>query len=40
MPAMQNYRVIVSDEAADDLDEMTRYIASLYRVESGHNYVN
>lgn len=40
MPAMQNYRVIVSSDAADDLNEMTRYIASLYRVESGHNYAN
>ena len=40
MPAMQNYRVIVSSDAAVDLNEMTRYIASLYRVESGHNYVN
>ena len=37
---MQNYRVIVSSDAADDLKEMTRYIASLYHVESGHNYVN
>lgn len=40
MPAMQNYRVIVSSDAADDLDGMARYIASLYRVESGHNYAN
>ena len=40
MPTMRNYRVIVSSDAADDLKEMTRYIASLYRVESGHNYVN
>lgn len=40
MPAMQNYRVIVSNDAADDLDGMARYIASLYRVESGHNYAN
>ena len=37
---MLNYKVIVSSDAVDDLDEMVQYIASLYRVESGHNYVN
>ena len=33
MPTMRNYRVIVSNDATDDLDGMVRYIASLYRVE-------
>ncbi len=37
---MRNYTVIVSNEATADLDGMARYIASLYRIESGHNYVN
>lgn len=37
---MHNYKVIVSDEAYSDLDEMALYIAKLYRPESGHNYIN
>lgn len=40
MLAMRNYKVIVSNDAVDDLNGMARYIASMYRVESGHNYVN
>lgn len=32
--------MIISNEAADDLGEMAYYIATLYRPESGHNYVN
>ena len=40
MIAMQNYRVIISDKASSDLDAMANYISTLYRVESGHNYVN
>lgn len=37
---MRNYKMIISNEAADDLGEMAYYIATLYRPESGHNYVN
>lgn len=37
---MRVYRVIVSKTASFDLDSMAEYIASLYRPESGHNYVN
>lgn len=37
---MRSYRMIISNEAADDLGEMAAYIATLYRPESGHNYVN
>lgn len=37
---MQTYKVIVSNNATADLDEIAKYIASLYRPESGHNFVN
>lgn len=37
---MHSYRMIISNEASDDLGEMAAYIASLYRPESGHNYIN
>ena len=40
MPAMRVYRVIVSNKATSDLDAVAEYIATLYRPESGHNYVN
>lgn len=40
MPAMQVYEVIVSNKASSDLDAMAEFIASLYRPESGHKYVN
>ena len=40
MLAMHVYRVIVSNKASSDLDAMAEYIASVYRPESGHNYVD
>ena len=40
MPAMRNYEVIVSPKAASDLDDVARFIASIHRPESGHNFVN
>ena len=40
MIAMRNYKVIISENASSDLDAMAKYISTLYRVESGHNYVN
>jgi plasmid stabilization system protein ParE len=40
MPAMRVYRVKVSKAVSSDLDELSLYIASLYRPESGHKYVN
>lgn len=40
MFAMHVYKVIVSNKALSDLDAMAEYIASLYRPESGHNYVD
>lgn len=40
MPVMRVYRVKISKVVSSDLDELSRYIASLYRPESGHKYVN
>ena len=40
MPAMKTYKVIVSKAAVLDLDSISSYVASLYRPESGHKYVN
>ena len=40
MPVMRVYRVKISKVVPSDLDEMSRYIASLYRPDSGHKYVN
>ena len=40
MIAMRSYRVIVSKKAVSDLDSIAAYVASLYRPESGHKYVN
>lgn len=37
---MHIYRMIISSEATEDLGEMAAYIATLYRPESGHKYVN
>ena len=37
---MKNYEVIVSDKALADLDEVAKFIASIHRPESGHNFVN
>jgi plasmid stabilization system protein ParE len=37
---MKIYRIIVNNEAISDLDSISTYVASLYRPESGHNYVN
>ena len=40
MPAMRVYRVKVSKAVSSDLDELSLYIASLYRPESGHKFMN
>ena len=40
MPAMKTYKVVVSKAAVSDLDSISSYVASLYRPESGHKYVN
>ncbi len=37
---MRIYKVIVSHRAISDLDEVARFIASIHRPESGHNFVN
>ena len=37
---MLSYTVIVSNAAADDLDEIVEYIAHEYKTMSGHNFVN
>lgn len=37
---MKTYTVIVNEEAVSDLNDIAAYIASIYRPESGHNYVN
>ena len=37
---MKTYKVIVNNEAVSDLDGISKYVAGLYRPESGHNYVN
>ena len=37
---MQKYDVIVSSDATTDLDEIADYIASIYRPETGHKYVD
>lgn len=37
---MHVYEVIVSNKASSDLDAIAEYIASLYRPESGHKYVD
>ena len=37
---MQKYNVIVSSDATTDLDEIADYIASIYRPETGHKYVD
>lgn len=40
MLAMRIYKVKVSNAVSADLDELARFIAAMYRPESGHNYVN
>ena len=37
---MKTYKVIVSEAAVSDLDDISMFVAGLYRPESGHNYVN
>ncbi len=37
---MRSYTVIVSNEAAGDLDGIAEYIASVFKSASGHNFVN
>ena len=37
---MQSYKLIVSLNALNDLDNVVAYIASLYRLESGLKYKN
>ena len=37
---MRIYQVIISFEVLSELEAMAIYIASIYRPESGHNYVN
>ena len=37
---MRSYRVIVSNEAVNDLDAIADYIAHQYKSASGHNFVN
>ena len=40
MNAMHIYQVVISYEVLSELEAMAKYVASLYRPESGHNYVN
>ena len=40
MNVMQIYKVIVSNKASSDLDDIAKYIASIYRPDSGHKFVN
>jgi hypothetical protein len=40
MTAMRTYQVIISYEVLTELEAMAQYIASIYRPESGHKYVN
>lgn len=40
MTAMRIYQVIISYEVLSELEAVAQYIASIYRPESGHNYVN
>ena len=37
---MRSYQVVVSNFAMADLDGIASYVASLYRPNSGHKYVN
>ena len=37
---MRIYQVIISYEVLSELDAVSKYIASIYRPESGHKYVN
>ncbi|MBO7490895.1 MAG: type II toxin-antitoxin system RelE/ParE family toxin [Bacteroidales bacterium] len=37
---MKTFKVIVSNDAVSDIDEIAAYVAGLYRPESGHRYIN
>ena len=37
---MRSYEVIVAREVLTDLRGIAQYVASIYRPESGHNFVN
>lgn len=37
---MRSYKVIVSNDAVNDLDAIADYIAHRYKSTSGHNFVN
>ena len=37
---MRSYKILVSKAALSDLDGIAQYVSSLYRLESGHKYVN
>lgn len=37
---MRSYKVIVSNDAVNDLDPIADYIAHRYKSTSGHNFVN
>ena len=40
MTAMRTYQVIISYAVLTELGAMAQYIASIYRPDSGHKYVN
>lgn len=40
MTAMRTYQVIISYAVLSELEAMAQYIASIYRPESSHKYVN
>ena len=40
MIAMRTYQVIISYAVLTELEAMAQYIASIYRPDSGHKYVN
>lgn len=40
MTAMRTYQVIISYAVLTELEAMAQYIASIYRPDSGHKYVN
>ena len=40
MTAMRIYQVVLSYEVLSEMEAVAKYIASIYRPESGHNYVN
>lgn len=40
MTAMRIYQVVLSYEVLSEMEAVAKYIASIYRPDSGHNYVN